>query len=157
MGQSKNTTLIEAVRRTLQGDKAEIGDALGICENAVYKMGLNNDENGFLKHLRRAVALVKHTKNYSIIETLARQCGGHFCREPKRLPKLKQETEIASFNLKYALLLHTFSLLMDEPTPTLHREFSKLLNEHIAEIMSMRKKSEINNRQTSLIDELFEN
>lgn len=158
----ENYSLIEAIRQTIHSDDYtvdDLADQLGISANLVYRMAIEGESgDGFLKHLQRAAQLVNLTKKSFIIQTLCRLCGGYFNREPRTgVTREERQVEIAEFNLEYALLLKTFALLLKEPTRTLKNEFDKLLDEHIAHAMEMKRKAEKDVKQTSLIDILENN
>ena len=150
------TSILSAVRDTIHGGKLsveQIADHLAVSPNLVYRMALEENGDGFVRHLQRAVALMAATKNYSIIETICRQCGGYFSREPKRgASKVVREVEIANFNLQHALLLKSFSLLLAAPSRALKREFDKALDEHISQVLAMKKMAQVDINQLSLFE-----
>lgn len=154
-------SLLDAVRSTVHNGKItadEIADSLDVSANLVYRMALEETGDGFLKHLRRAVNLMNLTKNYSILETMAAQCGGFFQKKP-RTPSGKpaREMTIAEFNLEYAHLLKSFAEFLKEPSSEMKNEFFRMVDDHLRHVAFMKKQAEKHKNQTTIFDLLGEN
>jgi hypothetical protein len=156
MALKKHLTLLSAVRDTIHGSKVtpdEIADDLQISTNLVYRMALEGDSgDGFLKHLQRAVALIKTTRNYSIIETMAANLGGYFTKAPKSQGRSEQDVSLTHVNLNFANLLHALALLLDNPSREKKEIFETQLNTHLMHISFIKKQAEKNINQTNLVD-----
>ena len=74
--------LYETIHRSKK-QVAQIADESGISANYLYRAGLPLDESGVKFPVEYLVALMKATKNYSLLKHLAGLCGFVLVKEPR--------------------------------------------------------------------------